>query len=194
MARHRRRRFHGITSIALNGLPVGLGDQVKTQDVLLGAAAGMAATTLIKGLLNKFLGSTWASLKGTLGPAVPLVVSFASAAALFYGQKGSPRAKGHAVGAVTAGVAVTVIGLLPKLQAMLPVAAQPYFDFSEVVGINLNGLGGYGMLVNDNARSVASAYNGLLVNDRSDSLNELAAYSMGSFVDDSDGLEALAGT
>jgi hypothetical protein len=186
--RHRRHRRSSLAGFALNGLPVRLGDSVKVQDVVLGAAAGLAVTTLVKGLLNKFAGAAWASAKQSLGPAVPVVTAFASAAALYYAQKGSARAKGHAVGAVTAGVAVTVLALLPKLQTMLPAAAQPYFDFSDVVGINLNGLGNYGYLVEDQPNR---AYAGLLVSDKSDALNELAAYSMGDT--DDDGLNSLVG-
>lgn len=183
MAR-RRRRYHGITSISLGNLPVGLNDHVAVQDVLLGIVAGLGASAVLKGLLNKFLPVQYAQLKNAAGPAVPLLASAGAGAALYMLQKGSDRAKGHAVGAVAAGLAVTVMGYLPKVASMIP--GVP-FDFSDVVSVNLGGLGGYGgLLVADSS----DQFNGLLVADKSDDLNQLAAYSMGD--SDDDGLESLA--
>lgn len=199
----RRRRYHGITSVSLGQFPIGLNDSVTVMDVLAGAAVGVAGSALLKGLLNKFGGETYAKLKGSVGPAMPLLASVGTAAALYYAQKGSNRARGHAVGAVAAGAAATLLGYLPKLTEAAGVTQ--YFDFSDVVSVNLGGLGNYsGLLVADqsDAMNGYNAYNGLLVADqsdslnglivadRSDSLNELAAYSMGEESDD--GLTSLS--
>ena len=176
----RRHKYHGITSISLGEMPVKLDDQVKVQDVLLGVAAGLLASAGVKAVLNKFAPDVYAKIKDTAGPAIPLLTGISAAAVLYYAQKGSSMAKGHAVGAVAAGLAATLMSYLPSRKI-------PYLDFSDVVSLNLSGVGGYsGLLVNDHS----DQFNGLLVNDKSDSLNQLAAYSMGE--EDEDGLMALS--
>lgn len=178
MARRRRRSYRGITSLNLGNLPVGLDDSVQVKDVLMGVAVGLVGAAGVKAVLNKFAPTIYAKVSGIAGPAIPLVTGIAAGAVLYYAQKGSGRARGHAVGAAMAGLAVTLMAYLPKLNI-------PGLDFNEVVALNLSGMGGYnGLLVND-----SSDFQGLLVSDNSDSLNELAAMSMG---DDHDGLASLA--
>lgn len=179
MAR-RRRSFRGITSLNLGNFPVSLDDSVKVSDVLVGVAVGLVGAAGVKAVLNKFVPDVYAKVRDMAGPAIPLVTGIGAAAVLFYAQKGSGRAKGHAVGAAMAGLAVTLLGYLPKLNI-------PGLDFNEVVSLNLSGMGDYsGLLVADRS----DALNGLLVADRSDSLNELAAYSLGD--EENDGLMALS--
>lgn len=181
-----RKHYRGITSISLGNFPISLNESVKVMDVVAGAVVGVGVAAAVKGALNKFAPSLYAQVRTTLGPAVPLASSLAAGAVLYYAQAGSNRSrgKGHAVGALAAGLAVTAMAYLPKLAEMTGLP----FDFSEVVAVNLNGLGGYGGLLVDDA--AGRAYNGLLVADRSDSLNELAAYSMGDT--DDDGMSALS--
>jgi len=185
MAR-RRRRYHGITSVNLGGyMPVELDDNVKVMDVLAGAAVGVIGSAALKAALNKFGGEVYAKIKDTVGPALPLLTGIGTGMVLYYAQRNmnSSRAKGHYVGAVAAGAAATVLAYAPRLSAMLPAGLV---DFSDVVSVNLGGMGGYsGLLVND-----SSDFNGLLVSDTSDSLNGLAAMSMGE--EDDDGLTSLA--
>lgn len=186
MAR-RRRHYRGITSVNLGGyLPVELDDNVKVMDVLAGAAVGVIGSAALKAVLNKFGGDIYAKVKGTVGPAMPLVSGLATGLVLYYAQRNmnASRAKGHYVGAVAAGAAATVLAYAPKLSEMLPAGL---LDFSDVVSVNLGYLGGYnGLLVND----TSDQFNGLLVTDTSDSLNGLAAMSMGE--EDDDGLTSLA--
>lgn len=186
MAR-RHRRYSGITSISLNGLTDYLSSNVKVMDVGVGVIVGVGVAALVKGALNKFAPDMYAKVRDTLGQAVPFVSSLAAGAVLYYAQRNMNRSRGtaHAVGAIAAGLAVTTLAYLPKLTA----ATGLPLDFSEVVAINLNGLGGYGGLLVDDA--VKAQYNGLLVADKSDALNELAAYSMGD--SDDDGLSSLGG-
>jgi hypothetical protein len=166
MAR-RRRSYRGITSLNLGALPVGLDDSVQVKDVIMGVAVGLVGAAGVKAALNKFAPGIMTKIRDMAGPAIPLITGVAAGAALYYVQKGSSRARGHAVGAAMAGLAVTLMSYLPKLNI-------PGLDFNEVVSLNLSGLGGYnGLLVND-----SSDFNGLLVSDNSDSLNELAAMSM----------------
>ena len=179
MAR-RRRSYRGITSISLGAFPVGLDDQVKVMDVIMGVAAGLVGAAGAKALLNKFAPDIYGKVKDVLGPAIPLATGGLAAAALYYAQGGSSRARGHAVGAVMAGLAATLTAYLPKLNI-------PYLDFSDVVSVNLGSMGGYGGLL---VADTSDQFNGLLVNDRSDDLNQLAAYSMGDESDD--GLHSLA--
>lgn len=179
MAR-RRRRYHGITSLNLGALPVGLDDSVKVGDLLMGIGVGLVGAAAVKAALNKFAPALYAQVRDMAGAAIPAVTGLAAGAVLYYAQRNSSpaRAKAHAVGAFAAGTAVTLMAYLPKLSGVVP-----GLDFSDVVALNL---GGYnGLLVADNS----DQFNGLLVADNSDSLNELAAYSMG---DDNDGLAALA--
>jgi hypothetical protein len=187
MAKHKQ--YRGITSISLGAMPVELNDSVKVMDVLVGAAVGVIGSGALRALLNKFAGETYQSVKGTLGPALPLLTGLGTGLVLYYAQKNMAvgRAKGHLVGAVGAGVAATVMSYLPKIGEMLP--KEWALDFSDVVSLNLGGLGRYadysGLLVSDQ-----SDFNGLLVADKSDDLNQLAAYAMGD--EDDDGLMSLS--
>ncbi len=145
-------------------------------DIAVGALAGMAGALGVKWVANKFLA-------GKLPPIVmkyfPLVGTSIAAAGLYFGQKKSYRAKGHAIGAITAGIAVTGWDVL---RAQFPALA-------EVVSYNYSN---YGLLQNDYAPSI----NGLIVDDTSGPrLNELAAMSMGGDdeLDDDAEIEALMG-
>lgn len=170
----RRRHYRGITSLNLGNFPISFTDSVSVGDVLMGVGVGLVGAAGVKAVLNKFAPALYQKVKDMVGPAIPLLTGISAAAVLYYAQKGNSRARGHAVGAVTAGLAITLMSYLPKLQL-------PGLDFSDVVSLNL---GGYnGLLVADN-----SDFNGLIVADNSDSLNELAAMSMG---DDNDGLMSL---
>ncbi len=180
MAR-RRRSFRGITSLNLGNFPVSMSDSVNVGDVLMGVGVGLVGAAGVKAVLNKFAPALYAKVRDMAGPAIPLITGISAGAVLYYAQKGSSRARGHAVGAAMAGLAITLMSYLPKLNL-------PGLDFSDVVALNLGGLGGYnGLLVADNSDS--NAYHGLIVADTSDSLNELAAMSMG---DDDDGLMSLS--
>jgi hypothetical protein len=110
---------------------------------------------------------------------------------LYYAQRNmnESRGKGHLVGAVAAGAASSALAALPEYTKDFKDGdGKPYFDFSDIVSLNLGYLGRYnGLLVND----ASDQFNGLLVNDKSDSLNQLAAYSMGEDHDE-DGLMALS--
>lgn len=177
----RRRSYRGITSLTLGALPISLNDSVRFGDLLMGVGVGLVGAAAVKAALNKFAPALYAQVRDMAGAAIPAVTGLAAGAVLYYAQRNSnsTRAKAHAIGAITAGAAVTLMAYLPKLSGVVP-----GLDFSDVVALNL---GGYnGLLVADNS----DQFNGLLVADQSDSLNELAAYSMGD--SDDDGLAALA--
>jgi len=183
-SRRRSRRFHGITSLNLSAFPVSLDDSVTVMDVLIGAAVGLLGAGAVKGGFKKFAPDMYNKVAGVVGPAIPILTGGISAALLYYAQKGSARARGHAVGAALAGVTLTLQAAFAKMNI-------PMLDFNEVVSLNLSGMGGYnGLLVSDTSDAL-NGFNGLIVDDKSDSLNELAAYSMGE--EDDDGLASLAG-
>lgn len=193
MARHRRRRsFRGITTIpGLGGFEV-LKKDVEAMDVLVGAAVGFVGSALVKGAAKKFLASSYPQIAQTVGKFMPAATGLAVGAIAYYAQKKSKSGLGHAIGAVSAGVGMTVRDF-----AADALGSSDLFDFSEVTQVNLGRYGG--LLVNDATNGYAgllvndatNGYGGLLVSDATDNkgLNDLARVSMG---DDSDGLHELA--
>lgn len=174
----RRRRFRGITSVALGAFPA-LNRSVNVTDVGVGAVGGLVAAAGVKALVGKFAPGVLMQAEGIAGKAMPLVTGFAAAAALYYGQKKSDRGFGHAVGAVVAGLTLTAIDFL-RGQNFLGL------QFGNVTSVRLGQYGG--LLVPD---STDGRMGGLLVADTTDArLNELAAMSMGG---DDDGIAALVG-
>ncbi len=172
------RRYSGITRVALGAFPQ-LNRSANVGDVAVGVGLGIVGSAGVKAVLGKFAPGVLASAEGMAGKATPLLTGLAAGAALYYGQKKSSRGFGHAVGAVAAGLTLTVVEFL---------RGQSFFglNFSEVTAVNL---GGYrGLLVPDHTDA---RMNGLLVADNTDSrLNELAAMSMGA---DDDGIASLVG-
>lgn len=188
MARRRRhRRYGSAVEVSLGNLPF-MNDSVNVMDLLIGIGAGLLGSAVVKGVFKKVAPAFYAQVAGTLGAAMPALTGTAAAAALYYAQGKSPRAKGHAVGAAAAGVALASWDLL---KANLG-AVSPYLDFSEVVSVNMGGWNGYGnyggVLINDRSDGLGG-YGGVLIADKSDGLNELAAMSMAP---DDDGLAALS--
>lgn len=190
MARRRHRRhYRGITSVNLGALP-GLDMLDKSangMDVLIGAAVGFVGGQVVSGLAMKYLPESVTSMlvgsdgkPSIISKILPLVVSGAAGAILYYAQKKSSRGYGHLVGSLAVGAAFTVREFL-KDQTIAGIT------FSEVVGVNL---GGYsGLLVADNTGM--NGFAGLLVDDNTGtkaSLNQLGALSMGG---DDDGLYSL---
>jgi len=184
MARRRRRSYRGITSVSLGRLPI-VNNTVKGTDVLVGAAVGPLVGALLSGLEKKFAGG---AISSKLPKEVPASALFgvATAAALYYGQKKSSMGAGHAIGALAVSLAPIVTGFV---RPMLEKSAGEFFNFSDVVSVQLSGVGNYrGLLVSDNS----DRFNGLLVQDNSDrALAGLAAMSMGDH--DDDGMSALMG-
>lgn len=189
MARHRRRskRYGSAVEVSLGSLPF-MNDSVNVMDVLIGVGAALVGSALAKGVFKKVAPAAYMQVATTVGAAMPIVTGGVVAAGLYYGQGKSSRARGHAVGAAMAGLA---LGGWDLLKAQLG-AVSPYLDFSEVVSVNMggfHGLGNYGgVLINDQSDRV-NGYSGVLIADKSDGLNELAAMSMAP---DDDGLAALA--
>lgn len=209
MARkHRRRSFHGLTSISLDGIP-GLGESVSTTDVLVGAAVGLVGTKVIQALVKLYAPKTMFVGTGLFAPVInettklpepsiaskvlPLVAGIGAGAALYFANdklmKNTRRGWGHAAGAASVGVALTVSEFVRTVNIpLLKDENKQPIQFGSVVSMDLGYNGFGGTLVQDNSDRLP--YSGMLVADRSDSLNELAAYDMG-VSDDGDGLEHL---
>ena len=186
MSRHRRRskRYGSAVEVSLGNLPF-MNDSVNVMDLLIGIGVGLLGSAVVKGVFKKVAPAFYAQVAGTIGAAMPAVTGTAAAAALYYAQGKSSRARGHAVGAAAAGIALAGWDLL---KANLG-AVSPYLDFSEVVSVNMGGYGNYGgVLINDQSDRM-NGYAGVLIADKSDGLNELAALSMAP---DDDGLAALS--
>ena len=166
---------HSIVSFPSLGNFNPLGQDVNSTDVLIGAVAGLAGSGAIKFAVGK-LGI---ALPDFLTKFWPLVGSSAAGAALYAAQRGSNkrRGKGHFVGAVGAGVALTAWDLM---KAQLP----GYFD--DVVGLRYGRYAGYGLMANNPGPQMQ----GLIVDNSRSNLGALAAMSMGES-DDMDGLMSL---
>lgn len=180
MARHRRRRsFRGITTIpGLSGFDI-LNKDVSGMDVIVGAAAGVIGSALVKGLLKQVS----PDVAEKAGKFMPAATGIAVGAIAYYAQKKSKQGLGHAIGAAGVGIAMTA-----KAFAADALSGVPMLDFNEVTQVNLGRYGG--LLVNDTTGM--QGYGGLLVSDTTDNkgMNDLAQVSMG---DDSDGIHELAG-
>lgn len=186
--RRRHKRYGSAVEVSLGSLPF-MNDSVNVMDVVIGIGAALLGSAVAKGIFKKVAPEMYMKVATTVGAAMPMVTGGIVSAALYYGQGKSSRAKGHAVGAAAAGLA---LGGWDLLKAQLG-SVSPYLDFSEVVSVNMGnwggGLGNYnGVLINDNSDRM-NGYSGVLIADKSDGLNELAAMSMAP---DDDGLAALA--
>lgn len=184
--RRRHKRYGSAVEVSLGSLPF-MNDSVNVMDVLIGIGASLLGSAVAKGIFKKVAPEMYMKLATTVGAAMPIVTGSVVAAGLYYAQGKSSRARGHAVGAAAAGIA---LGGWDLLKAQLG-SVSPYLDFSEVVSVNMGGYGygNYGgVLINDNSDRM-NGYSGVLIADKSDGLNELAAMSMAP---DDDGLAALA--
>ncbi len=162
-----------------------MNDSVNVMDVLIGIGAALIGSALVKGIFKKVAPAIYAQVATTVGAALPAVTGGVVAAGLYLGQGKSSRARGHAVGAAAAGIALAGWDLAKAQLGTI----SPYLDFSEVVSVNMGGYGNYGgVLINDRSDGLGG-YGGVLIADKSDGLNELAAMSMAP---DDDGLAALS--
>jgi hypothetical protein len=115
---------------------------------------------------------------------MPAVTGVGAAAVLYYAQKGSKRAVGHAIGAATVGVALTALDWLQKnkpfgLQFSAPPVSVNLGQYDGLLVSNPRQMNG--LLVN-NPRQTNGPHqmNGLLVNNDSQSnMHRLGALSMG---------------
>lgn len=164
MAR-RSRRYSGFGSFG--GLS--LNDSVKVQDVLVGAVVGVVGSVGLNYALKKFAPDIAMKLDAYT-KLLPAASGAAVGAALFYGQKGSSQAVGHAVGAALAGLAVTGLTYVKE-------AAGPAMAGFGAPAVALN-LGNYSGLLVDNTVQRPMAMNGLIV-DNNANLGALGAASMG---------------
>jgi hypothetical protein len=168
MAKRRRRRSRrfgdyvsvplGLGKFKLPGLKAlnPLGKSVNATDVLVGAGIGMAGGLLIQKAIAKFWPTAPAFVLNNIGPISTIGAGAVALAVL----KNKHKATGYLTGAALVGLAPLgweAIGKLPFL--------------SDYVNVD------YGMLTDVNPM-------GLLVDEGSASLSELAAYSMGQGEDD----------
>lgn len=193
MARRRRRskRYGGIVSLPGFGKLPSLGlpslkGSVRGMDVLVGGAAGFAATNVLDALLNKFAPEMWTKVKVGAGKLLPLLVSGLAGGALYLAQKKSNQGAGHFFGAVAYGVAGTAQNFLRGVQ--IPGLGT---SFSDVVSLPL-GYASYNGLLVDNPAPQMQGYNGLLVDNPAPQRSNLAALGQLSMADDYDGMDALA--
>ena len=169
MAR-RRRRHYGAVSLDLGNAVLPLNKAVNSTDVAVGMGAGIAGITGIGYLVNKVLSPTL--VPAAIKPYLPVLSGMITAAGLYFVEKRSYKAIGHAAGAVLAGVAIQAMDMVrEKLPGM-----------ADVVSLRLNGYNGF--IVNDGN----PALNGFIVNDGAAALNgyadhpgmaDLAALSLG---------------
>jgi hypothetical protein len=112
MARHRR-HYRGLVRFPGLGALPSLSGSLKTQDVVVGAALGLVGSIGLQVGANK-LAAGGTNVPAFLTSGSPLVGGGVTAGALFLAQrKRNPaRAKGHAIGAALAGLAVWGFGML----------------------------------------------------------------------------------
>ena len=144
-----------------------MGDNVKVMDVVVGLAAGAIGAIAVPILINKYAPP---SISGPLSKFGTLVGGLSVGAALFYAQKGSSQATGHAVGAAAAGAA---LALTAYAQGPITSALGGWGYGSPPVSMNLSNY--QGLLVDNNAQR---GMGGLIV-DNNASLGALGALSMG---------------
>jgi hypothetical protein len=195
MASHKRKKRRSNNSlgsaveVSLGGLPF-MGDSFRFADIVVGIGMGVVGSALVKGLFKKFMPpATYAKIASTVGKGMPLLAGAVVATGLsMAGKKGIGGAgmQGYAAGAAITGAVLSGWDLAKdKLATMAP----EYFDYNEVVSVNMGGYGNYGgVLINDRSDGLGG-YGGVLIADKSDGLNELAAMSMAP---DDDGLAALS--
>jgi len=191
MAR-RRRHFRGIVSLPLGGMFPKLRSDVSALDVVGGAAVGFVGTNVLDGVLSNFMGTTWASIKTTLGQFLPAAAGLATGLLAYTAGKytglGVKRGEGLFWGAVAYGATATLQNFLRGVP--IPGAA-PGMTFQGIVALPLGGYrGGYNGLLVDNP---SPQMNGLLVDNPAPQRSNLAALGQLSMADDYDGMDALAG-
>jgi hypothetical protein len=161
--RHSRRRFGDYVSI-----PLGLGKMqlpsikqfnpfgksVRSTDIIVGAFVGLAGGAGLKYLINRF----WPTAPGFIRNYITPITTIGAGAAALAVLKDKNKATGYFVGSFLAGAVPLGWGILQK--------QFPQF-FSDYVDVNLG-------LMTDVAPM------GLLVDEGSAALSELAAYSMGN--------------
>ena len=119
MARkHRRHHMRGLVRFPGLGRLPSLSGSVKTQDVLIGAALGLAGSVGLQVGANK-LAAGGTNVPAFLTSGSPLVGGGVTAAGLYFleRKKNPARAAGHAIGAAVAGLAVWGFGMLQQAVA-----------------------------------------------------------------------------
>lgn len=171
------RRFSSIVDIP------GLGDitsvfksSVKGTDVLVGAIASLAGIYAVKYVQNKFLVGKLPEIVLRFTPAISGALT-GTALYMLQKKKNRGRATGHAIGAVSAGLAINAIN---ELKAKFP-------ELADVVDLRLAGvivddatprLGGFGIPVDDPTRQLgdlAALDMGLGGFGETDEIEELAS-------------------
>ncbi len=165
MAKHRRRRHRRFGDYVSVPLGLGkfqlpsmktlnpLGKSVNSTDVIIGAGVGLLGGAFLTKGIAKFWPTPPAFLVKYSGP----ITSIAAGALALAFMKNKHKASGIFAGAALIGVAPAVWGMVaPKIPGL-----------AEYVNVN------YGMLTDVQPM-------GLLVDEGSSRLSELAAYSMGS--------------
>lgn len=168
--RRRRRRFGDYVSVPLGlgkfKLPSlktlnPLGRAVNSTDVIVGSFIGLGGGALIKMGVNKFWPTAPAFVQNNIGPISTIG---AGALALVF-LKNKHRATGYFTGATIAGLVPIGWGFLQR--------TFPQF-FAGYIDVNY---GGYGLLTD-------VAPMGLLVDEGSQQMSDLAAYAMGQAEED----------
>jgi hypothetical protein len=124
MARRHRRHYRGLVRFPGLGRLPSLSGSVKTQDVLIGAALGLAGSVGLQLGANK-LAAGGTNVPAFLTSGSPLVGGGVTAGALYFleRKKNPARAAGHAIGAGLAGLAVWGFGMLQQAVATASPAA-----------------------------------------------------------------------
>lgn len=131
-----------------------------TADVAVGAFIGMAGIAGVKFVVNKWLVGKVPALALR---ALPALSGALTGAVLLTVGKGNAKARGHALGAVLAGVTINV---WDEIRAQVP-------QLADLVSVRLSNYGG--MLVDDSQQQ----YAGMLVDDNSSrNLADLQALNM----------------
>jgi hypothetical protein len=186
----RRRRYSGMVSLPLGGLKnllPNMSGSVRAMDVVIGGAVAFVGANVLDMLLSRFVPTQWASVKTSLGKALPLAVGGLTSVAVGAIGKKIPgvgsKAGGFAVGALAFGVAMTAQNFLRGVA----IPGGNGATFAEVVALPL---GNYSGLLVDNPAPM----NGLLVDNPAPARANLAALGQLSLGDDEyDGMDALAG-
>lgn len=109
MARRRRRSRRSYRDmVVVPGLGF-LKGSTDTKDTLIGAGMGLALIGLARFAMKKFGAG---KIPDSVRNASPLLLGAGAAAALYYGEKKTSKAKAHAVGAAFTGAAVSVWNFL----------------------------------------------------------------------------------
>jgi hypothetical protein len=176
MARHRRRRRRSYGDYISVPLGFGkfklpgvkglnpLGKSVGSTDVAIGMVAGTLGGSVLARQITNFWPTAPEFVQRYMGPISAILAGVLAKMLL----KNQHKGEGIYVGAALAGVVPIVTGMAA---GMLPGIFQGYVDVN---------LGGYGLLTDVNPM-------GLLVDEGSQRMSELAAYSMGEDQDDYSG-------